>query len=187
VSSLDIGEIIDARRRSPIGEGQNVGRVVVPFYRAIMLELERRRLQLSLPMDVVADRAGVADRYYSKSLYADSPSGRQSRWETLQDIVDSLFPEGYDIEIRPKTGLRLGPNELRCKIAFAAAATDKKSQRELLRALGKKGGEARREKYKTMSRAERLAIARKARKTRRRNRLLRAQLQKQQLELLSPL
>jgi len=182
VSSLDIGEIIDARRRSPIGEGQNVGRVVVPFYRAIMLELERRRLQLSLPMDV------VADRYYSKSLYADSPSGRQSRWETLQDIVDSLFPEGYDVEIRPKTGLRLGPNELRCKIAFAAAVTtDKKSQREMMRALGKKGGEARREKYKTMSRAERLAIAKKTRRTRRKNRLLRTQLQKHQPELCSPL
>jgi hypothetical protein len=131
-------------------------------------------------MEQVADRAGVGDRYWSKALYPDTPSGRQARWDTLQDIVDALYPAGFDVEIRPKTGLRLGPKELRCKIAFAASAIDKKSQREMMRALGKKGGEARREKYKTMSRAERLAIARKARKTRRQNRLLRAQSQRLQ-------
>ena len=174
---MSIEEIVEHRRRSPGKSGTNADRVM-PFYRAIMLELERRRLSLELPMDAVADRAGVADRYFSKALHADSPSGRQARWDTLQDIVDALFPEGYDVEIRPKAGLRLGPQDLRCKILLAAAPTDKKLQREVMRVLGKKGGEARREKYKTMSREERQRIAKKARKTRRKNRALRAQLQR---------
>jgi hypothetical protein len=127
----------------------------------------------------------VADRYFAKN--PDSPSGRQAQWRTIQDIVDALFPEGFDVEIRPKVGLRMDAEQLRCKIKFAAAATDKKLQRELMRGLGAKGGIARREKYKTMPRAERLRIATKARKTRRQNRLMRAQLQKQPPELLSPL
>ena len=55
---------------------------------------------------------------------------------------------------------------------------DSKSQREFMRELGRLGGVARREKYKNMPREERLAIAEKARKTRRANRLLRAQIRK---------
>jgi hypothetical protein len=129
-------------------------------------------------MDQVADRAGVADRYYSKARWADSPSGRQARWETLQDVVDALFPEGYDVEIRPKVGLRLDAEQLRCKIKFAAAPKDSRSHRELMRELGRMGGIARREKYKTMPREKRMAIAKKARKTRRKNRALRSQLQR---------
>ena len=161
---------------------------VMPFYRAIVLELERRRLQLSISMEEVSDRAGVADRFYGKALYSNAPSGRQARWDTLQDIVDALFPAGYDVVIKPKVGLRLDAEQLRCKIKFAAASTgDRKLQRELMRALGKRGGEARREKYKNMTKQERQRIAAKARKTRRQNRLLRAQLQKQQPEIRSPL
>jgi hypothetical protein len=175
VSSLDIGEVIDFRRRSPLGTAENAGRVM-PFYRAVVLEIERRRLHLQLPMDQVADRAGVADRYWAKVLNADAPSGRQARWETLQDIVDALYPEGYDVEIRPKVGMRLGADELRCKIRFAAAPSDRRLQRELMRELGRKGGIARREKYKTMPREQRRAIANKARKTRKKNRALRRQL-----------
>ena len=161
---------------------ENVDRNVSPFYRSIMLELERRRLHLRISMDEVSDRAGVADRLYSKMLHANTPSGRQSRWETVQDVVDALFPEGYDVIIKPKAGLRLDAEQLRCKIKFAAAPTDRKLQRELMREIGRLGGIARRESLKAMPRAKRLAIAKKARKTRRENRALRSQLQR----LLAP-
>ena len=117
-------------------------------------------------MEEVSDRAGVADRYFAKALYPDSPSGRKAQWRTIQDIIDALFPEGFDVEIR------------------SCGARSNSPQRELMRT---KGGIARREKYKTMPRAERLRIVTKARKTRRQNRLMCAQLQKQQPELLSPL
>jgi transcriptional regulator with XRE-family HTH domain len=155
-------------------------RNISPFYMGVMLEIERRRLQLGLSMQEVCDRAGVADYYYSKALHASTPSGRQARWDTLQDIVDGLFPEGFDVVIKPKVGLRLDAEQLRCKIKFAASTTDRKLQRELMSELGKKGGEARREKYKNMTKEERQRIAAKARKTRRQNRLLRAQSQRPQ-------
>jgi transcriptional regulator with XRE-family HTH domain len=157
---------------------KNIERNIQPFYMAVMLEIERRRLQLRLSMQEVCDRSGVADYYYSKALHASTPSGREARWATLQDIVDALFPEGYDVEIRPKVGMRLSAADLRCKIKFAAAMTDTKSQRELMRELGKRGGDARREKFKNMTPEERKAIAEKGRKTKRQNQLLRAQIRK---------
>jgi transcriptional regulator with XRE-family HTH domain len=157
---------------------ENIERNIAPFYMAVMLEIERRRLQLNISMQEVCDRSGVADYYYSKALHASTPSGREARWSTLQDIVDALFPEGYDVEIRPKVGMRLSAADLRCKIRFAVAPTDRNRQRELMRTLGREGGKARAAKFKTMSKAERQRIAKKARKTRRKNRLLRAQSQR---------
>ena len=159
----------------------------VPVYRALLLECERRRQLLGWSMWQVDDASGCQDGYYAKALHADRPSGRQARWETLNLIVTALFWQGFDLRLTHKPGGVLTAEDHRLKVMFAAADNNRLSRRELMRQLGKKGGIARREKYKTMSRAERLAIARKARKTRRRNRLLRAQLQKQQPELRSPL
>jgi hypothetical protein len=154
---------------------QDIDRNITPIYMAFMLELERQRLVRGLSMQEVTDHAGIADGLYGKSLYASTPSGRQSNWRTLQDLVDALYPTGFDIIVKPKSGLRLDPSQLRCKIKSATATVNPKSQRELMRELGSKGGIARREKYKTMPQAQRLAIARKARKTRRKNRALRSQ------------
>jgi hypothetical protein len=157
---------------------EDIERGVVPFFRAVMIELERQRLARRLSMQEVCDRSGLADYYYSKALHASTPSGRQAKWETLQDLVDALFPEGYDVEIRPKVGMRLSAADLRCKIKSAAALTNSKSQREFMRELGKRGGVARRKKFKNMTPEERKAIAEKGRKTKRQNQLLRAQISK---------
>jgi transcriptional regulator with XRE-family HTH domain len=59
--------------------GENVDRKIAPFYMAVMLEIERRRLQLKISMQEVCDRSGVADYYYSKALHASTPSGREAR------------------------------------------------------------------------------------------------------------
>ena len=166
---------------------QDIERNITPVYMAFMLELERQRLARGLSMAEITDHAGIADGLYGKSLYASTPSGRQSNWRTLQDLVDALYPTGFDIIVKPKSGLRLDPSQLRCKIKSAAATLNPKSQRELMTELGKLGGEARRAKYATMSKAERERIAKKARKTRRQNRLLRARLNGQQSEIRSPL
>jgi transcriptional regulator with XRE-family HTH domain len=155
---------------------ENIERNIAPFYMAVMLEIERRRLQLGVSMQEVCDRAGVADYYYSKALHASTPSGREARWSTLQDIIDAIFPSGYDVIIRPKAGMRLDAKQLRCKIKFAAAASaNPKLQRELMAELGRRGGIARREKYKNMTKEERQRIAARARKTRKKNRALRSQ------------
>jgi hypothetical protein len=161
---------------------QDIERNITPVYMAFMLELERQRLARGLSMAEITDHAGIADGLYGKSLYASTPSGRQSNWRTLQDLVDALYPTGFDIIVKPKSGLRLDPSQLRCKIKSATALTNSKSQRERMTELGKLGGEARREKYKTMSKAQRQRIASKARKTRRQNRLLRAQIRASQTQ-----
>ncbi|PDT69221.1 hypothetical protein CO683_14755 [Bradyrhizobium ottawaense] len=131
-----------------------------------MLEIERRRLALGISMEEVSDAAGVADRYFAKILHSDSPRGRQAQWSTIQELVDALFPEGVDIELRPKKGLRLEPEDLRCKIRFAAAPKDPRTHRELMRELGKKGAEA----FKRLSPEQRSESARKAAATRKANR-----------------
>ena len=156
--------------------GVDIERNIAPFYMAVMLELERRRLHLGISMQEVCDRSGVADYFYSKALHASTPSGRQAQWRTIQDIVDALFPEGYDVVIKPKVGMRLDPSQLRCKIKFAAAAAaNPKLQRELMSEIGKAGAKARIAKYAAMTPAERKRIYKKAKETRRQNRLLRAQ------------
>jgi hypothetical protein len=157
---------------------KDIERGVVPFFRAIMLELERQRLSRGLSMQEICDHSGLADYYYSKALHASTPSGRQARWDSLQDLVDALFPAGYDVIIRPKAGMRLSAADLRCKIKSAAALTDRKSQREFMRELGRLGGVARRERFKNMTPEERKAIAEKGRKTKRQNKLLRSQIRK---------
>jgi hypothetical protein len=77
--------------------------------------------------------------------------------------------------------LRLDAAQLRCKIKFAASAAvaNPRLQRELMRDLGRLGGKARQAKYQSLSPEERKAIVDKARKTKRENRLIRAQLSAQ--------
>lgn len=130
-----------------------------PIYRSIMLEVERRRLQLGLSMDRLSEIAGIADRAYSKALWAETVSGRVARYETLQCILDVLFPDGFDVAIKPKNGPELDALSLRYKVRCAAAANDVKIQRELMAELGRKGAENR---NRHLSPFQRRQIARKA-------------------------
>jgi hypothetical protein len=158
---------------------QDIERNITSVYMAFMLELERQRLARGLSMAEITDHAGIADGLYGKSLYASTPSGRQSNWRTLQDLVDALYPMGFDIIVKPKTGQRLDPSQLRCKIKSAQALTDTRSQREFMRELSHKGVEARRTKFAAMTEEQRKRaikhIVKKAKKTKRKNRLLRLQ------------
>lgn len=74
-------------------------------YRAIMMEVERRRLALGLPMWKVDDLAGTQDGYLAKMLTPDSPSGRQAGWPLVQDVIDALFEDGFVLRIEPENGL----------------------------------------------------------------------------------
>src|SRR5688572_18418407 len=75
-----------------------------PVYRALMLGCEERRVALKLPMEKFSEFAGLSERYYSKALYADQPSGRQASWQTMQIIFDALWPDGFEIIVKPKSG-----------------------------------------------------------------------------------
>jgi hypothetical protein len=72
-------------------------RLCTPLYRSLLLAIERRRRQLGWPSSYLDDRAGTQDGYFQKILHADAPSGRCARWETLQLVVDALFPDGINL------------------------------------------------------------------------------------------
>jgi hypothetical protein len=69
------------------------------LYRSLLLAVERRRLKLGWPMHKLDDAAGSQDGYYSKCLYADTPSGRIARWDTLQWFIDALWPDGVGAQL----------------------------------------------------------------------------------------
>lgn len=137
------------------------------IYRAIMLECERRRLALGFPMEKFSEYAGLPERYFPKALLADSPSGRQAQWATLQVIVDALFPTGFDVEIRARPGAPKDYDSLKAQLLQLRAHHDPRTQRELMSKIGKKGGEAARGKpRRKLPRWRRRAIARRAAKKR---------------------
>jgi hypothetical protein len=129
-------------------------------YRAIMLEVERRRVALGFPMEKFSEFAGLPERYYSKALHSDGANGRQAQWGTLQIIIDALFPCGFDVEIRARPGAPMDYDSLKAKLLQLRANVDPKGQRELMAQIGKKGGRRSGEMRKLA------AVARKARKAR---------------------
>ncbi|KRR09567.1 hypothetical protein CQ12_13855 [Bradyrhizobium jicamae] len=133
----------------------------VPVYRALLLECERRRQELGWPMWKVDEISGVQEGHYAKCLHVDRASGRQAQWKTLHLIVSALWPEGFDLEVKPKAGGCLGAEDMRMKVWFAAADNDRVSRRELMRELGRRGAKARMLK---LGKRERKKVARKASK-----------------------
>ncbi|MCK1706118.1 hypothetical protein IVA86_33135 [Bradyrhizobium sp. 146] len=138
------------------------------LYRSLLLELERRRQHTGVSMSELSDIAGAADRYFSKALHADTPSGRVARWETLEEFMQALFPHGYDVEIRPRTTGPLTAEDLRRKVRFAAASNNRLTQRALMSELGKRSAAVRKERMTPEQRSE---IAKRAAQTRARNRM----------------
>jgi hypothetical protein len=76
------------------------------IYKAIMEKAERRRRRLGLSMERFSEFSGLPERYYSKALYCDTPSGRQASWPLLQALLDVLFADGFDVRITPRRGPR---------------------------------------------------------------------------------
>lgn len=136
--------------------------VTTSIYRAIILECERRRMALGLPMEKFCEYAGLPDRYYGKAVCVDTPSGRQPQWTTLQIIIDALFPHGFDVEIRAKPGQVIDANSLKAKLLQLKAHHDPLAQRELMTGLSVKAAEGR----KRIPARKRSAIARRAAKAR---------------------
>lgn len=135
--------------------------IATAIYRAIMLELERRRLQLGWTMEEVCEVAGIQDRYYAKLLYCDEKSGRQARWETLEILMLTLFPEGYIVKIDPTDTGMLTPMSMKHRIKHASPAGTIGRRQELTE-MAKKATEAR----KAIPPRKRRAIARRAARAR---------------------
>jgi hypothetical protein len=141
---------------------------VAAVYRAVMTEIEKRRLELGWPAWLLDDKSGVQDGYSQKMLWADTRSGRQAGWDTVGLLADALFPHGYQVRIEAKKGASLNASKQRSKI-HAAAAFYKGGRvlRDYMRGLSKKGaakgGDMR---ARRLSPHRRRAIARKAAKAR---------------------
>jgi hypothetical protein len=97
------------------------------LYRAIVLALELRRLELGWPCWRLDDMAGTQDGYWMKLLYSAAPSGRVGGWQMLQLLVDALFPDGVGVRL---TGEPISSDEiLRQKIKAAVAKRDRRRKR----------------------------------------------------------
>jgi hypothetical protein len=173
--SLDSSETSRTATRSDNG---NRVRPATVLYRVLMEVLEARRVELNLSMAVVDDMAGLQDGFFSKMTKPDALNGRQSRWETVELVVQALFGDDFNISIT--SGVRES-RVLKSSLCFpkhpSANAPKNKHwrHRKFFVELGKRGGAVIKQKYKTMSDAEKKRIVAKARKTRRQNRLARAQ------------
>lgn len=74
------------------------------FYAAVTAALDRRIRVLRWTMKTCDDRSGLQDGFTAKLLHAESPGGRQCRWETLQLLVDALYPSGVKVVIQALDG-----------------------------------------------------------------------------------
>ena len=100
--------------------------------------------------------------------WADTPSGRQARWDTLQLLVDALWRNGFDLEIKERKGSYFPPSKHRDRIHNAAAFYgDKRVLREYMGELSKKGAaKGGRTRAAQLSKRRRRAIARIAARAR---------------------
>lgn len=154
----DLSDVIaDAAPAAPTRAG------VTGFYRAVVEQLHTRIRRLGIPMWRCDDLSGLQDGYTAKLLHPDTPSGRQARWETLQLLVDAIFPDGYEIIIRPKDGTKAA------KLQPASNPVVDARVRSVMSMMGRKGGlkswEVRRAK---LTAAERKMVEQEPRRARRR-------------------
>lgn len=77
-----------------------------------------------LPMAQVDDLAGLQDGFFPKLIFPDAPNGRQSRWETLDLVVQALFGTGY----------RMCAGQARCSRRSFCAGHALEAQKNILRA-----------------------------------------------------
>ena len=43
----------------------------------------------------------MADRYINKAVKPNTPSGRVAQWNTVQDIIDAIYPGGVRVILKP--------------------------------------------------------------------------------------
>lgn len=108
---------------------------VTPLYRALVGEMHARIRRLGVTMWQCDDLSGLQDGYTAKLLHPDTPSGRQARWETLQLLVDALYPDGYTVIIKPQDGAKAA-----ARLQPESNPVIEKRVRAVMQAMGRKGG-----------------------------------------------
>ena len=72
-----------------------------PIYCSLLSPIRRRMVEKDFTFARLDDRSGLNDGHSAHCFAPDSPSGRQARWETLQLIIEALWPGGVVITIDP--------------------------------------------------------------------------------------
>ncbi len=134
---------------------------VPSIYRAVVAEIERRRVEVGWTCLELDNAAGLSSGYWAKCVHADEPSGRRIRWEMLEFVVGALFPDGYKLEVEGEIGPMLTAMSMRFHVK-AAAKPGTPTHREHMRYLSKMATDARKE----ITPARRKRIARRAAKMR---------------------
>lgn len=73
---------------------------VTALYLALTQALDRRIRAIGWTMERVDQVSGNADGYCAKALHPLAPSGRQAKWETFQNILDSVYPDGLQVTLK---------------------------------------------------------------------------------------
>lgn len=136
--------------------------IATAIYRALIAEVERRRIEQGWTCLELDAAAGLHSGYWAKCCHPDAPSGRQIRWEMLEFVMGALFPDGYDLAVKARKGPLLSAARMRFYIK-AAAPIGSRTLRDHLHELASKGGKARKAKTTV---AHRRRVARKAAKAR---------------------
>jgi hypothetical protein len=152
--------------RSPRKSRHERVRPATQVYLTFVAALEERRRELGLPMAQVDDLAGLQDGFLSKLTRPDALNGRQSRWETIDLVVQALFGTDYRIHIVAQNFRAPAKLETRAKPSSKVIEVKHWRHRKLFSDLGKRGAAA----YKALSPERRSEIAKKAAATRLANR-----------------
>lgn len=115
---------------------------VTSIYRAVVAEIERRRIELNWTCLELDQAAGLSTGYWAKCVHPDEASGRRIRWEMLEFVMGALFPDGYKLAIEGQKGPMLSRHSMKYYIK-AAAPPGTPTFRERQREFGKRGGDAR--------------------------------------------
>lgn len=130
------------------------------IYHAIIAQVHARIRRLGIPMWKCDDLSGLQDGYSAKLLHPDTPSGRQARWETLQLLLDAVYPEGFVLTIKPR-----GKGENKALAKERNNVSDQRI-RAVLMALGRQGGIKSGQVRAALSQERRAALTEAARKVR---------------------
>jgi hypothetical protein len=136
-------------------------------YMTIIHQIEEMRIASGMTMAAFSEYAGLPERYYAKALHPDTPSGRQASWESVQTMLETLAPHGFEVVIRRKPGAVIDPQNLKAKSLEIRALTDPRTMREKMREIGLKGAsKGGRNRWRRLGAKARARIARKAAKAR---------------------
>lgn len=75
---------------------------------ALVSRRKIRKAELGWSFWQLDEKSGAQSGYFAKAFNPDTPSGRVARWETLQWLIDAMYPDrGYRVFIVPDKPMRL--------------------------------------------------------------------------------